>query len=323
MIVGRVKKDKKTKKLRGRLLPGDIAVLSHLDLDRTATQMLISRRIKAVLNDQDYISGRFPNQAPLSLIKSDIPLFIISKEIRNKIKENDIVEIKDNKILTNNQILGTVEYFSFEKALQKNKLAYKNYNIQLDKFIDNTIKYMTDEKTKILNSPYFEGVLDFENKYILVIVRGAEYKRDLHSLLTFIKKKEPVILAVDGAADGCLSLGILPDIIIGDMDSVSKQGLLCGAKLIVHAYPDGSSPGLKRLKKLGLSAQQFSFCGTSEDIALLLADQLAQEKIFMIGSHTGMIEFLEKGRPGMGSTLLTRIKVNQKLVDLKGINLIF
>jgi uncharacterized membrane-anchored protein len=36
-----------------------------------------------------------------------------------------------------------------------------------------------------------------------------------------------------------------------------------------------------------------------------------------------MVEFLDKGRPGMASTFLTRLKVGPKLVDAKGVNRLY
>ena len=61
----------------------------------------------------------------------------------------------------------------------------------------------------------------------------------------------PLIVAVDGGADGVLEAGLKPDMILGDMDSASDAALACGAELIVHAYPDGRAPGCERLIEAG------------------------------------------------------------------------
>jgi uncharacterized membrane-anchored protein len=60
--------------------------------------------------------------------------------------------------------------------------------------------------------------------------------------------------------------------------------------------------------------------GTSEDIALLLAYELGASLIVAVGTHSGMIDFLEKGRPGMASTFLVRLKIGQVLVDARGVS---
>lgn len=87
---------------------------------------------------------------------------------------------------------------------------------------------------------------------------------------------------------------------------------------MVHAYPNGKAPGLERIKKLGLEAQVFRSPGTSEDIAMLLSYEKGAELIVAVGSHSNMIDFLEKGREGMASTFLVRMKMGSILVDAKG-----
>ena len=43
----------------------------------------------------------------------------------------------------------------------------------------------------------------------------------------------------------------------------------------------------------------------------------------MVGSHTNLPDFLEKGRHGMASTFLTRLKVGDRLVDAKGVRMLY
>ena len=63
--------------------------------------------------------------------------------------------------------------------------------------------------------------------------------------------------------------------------------------------------------------------GTSEDIAMLLAYQKGCELIVAVGTHNSMVEFLDKGRAGMASTFLVRMKVGMMLVDAKGVSRLY
>ena len=93
---------------------------------------------------------------------------------------------------------------------------------------------------------------------------------------------------------------------------------------MVHAYPDGRGvPGRERLERLGLKYHLFSAPGTSEDIALLLAHDLGAALIVAVGAHFSVTEFLEKGRPGMASTFLVRLKVGDRLIDAKGVSRLY
>ena len=96
------------------------------------------------------------------------------------------------------------------------------------------------------------------------------------------------------------------------MDSVSDRALTCGAELVVHAYRDGRAPGLERLEELGVPSVVFPATGTSEDVAMLLADDKGAELIVAVGTHATLVEFLDKGRSGMASTFLTRLRVGRQ-----------
>jgi uncharacterized membrane-anchored protein len=117
--------------------------------------------------------------------------------------------------------------------------------------------------------------------------------------------------------------GLQPDLIVGDMDSVSDETLRCGAEVVVHAYRDGNAPGLARVQELGIEPVVFPAAGTSEDVALLLADDKGASLIVAVGTHATLIEFLDKGRAGMASTFLTRLRVGGKLVDAKGVSRLY
>ena len=53
----------------------------------------------------------------------------------------------------------------------------------------------------------------------------------------------------------------------------------------------------------------FPATGTSEDVAMLLADDKGATLIVAVGTHATLVEFLDKGRSGMASTFLTRLRV--------------
>jgi uncharacterized membrane-anchored protein len=160
---------------------------------------------------------------------------------------------------------------------------------------------------------------------VLIVVRGSDYKRDLDLLRrsAYLRENRPVLIAVDGGADALLEVGHTPDVIIGDMDSVSERALRCGAHLVVHAYRDGRAPGAVRLEQLGLDHHLFPASGTSEDIAMLMAYELGAELIVAVGTHSSMVDFLDKGRSGMASTMLVRMKVGPILVDAKGVSRLY
>jgi uncharacterized membrane-anchored protein len=103
------------------------------------------------------------------------------------------------------------------------------------------------------------------------------------------------------------------------MDAVSDAALATGAEVVVHAYPDGRAPGLARVQDLGIDAVTFPTSGTSEDAAMLLADDNGAELVVAVGSHATLTEFLDRGRSGMASSFLTRLRLGSKVMDASGV----
>ncbi len=322
MIRGRAKKDRRTKKLINRLTPHDIAVIHHKDLDEIAATQLIDKNVKAVINAAPSISGRYPNRGPELLCNAGIPIIDnVGDEIFEQIKENDIIEISDQNLLLNNEFLCKVHLLTADELQSKMEDATENLWEVLSEFIENTLTYAEKEKEYILNPIKLPHLLtDMEGKHVLIVTRGKNYKEDLKAIRPYIEEVNPVMIGVDGGGDALMDFGYRPDMIVGDMDSVSDKCLKSCKEIVVHAYPDGRCPGMKRIRELGLSAVTFPYAGTSEDVALIIAFEKKAELIVTVGSHNNMIDFLEKGRRGMASTLLLQMKIGHKVVDAKGVS---
>jgi uncharacterized membrane-anchored protein len=76
---------------------------------------------------------------------------------------------------------------------------------------------------------------------------------------------------------------------------------------------------MARVQDLGIETVAFPSSATNEDLALLLADDKGAELIVTVGTHATLTEFLDKGRAGMASTFLTRLRIGGKLVDSRGV----
>jgi len=322
---GTAKLDRRTKNLVKRLNPADIAFICHHDLDRVTAESLIEAKTEVVINAESFSTGRYPNIGPLILLSAGIHLVDkVGPEIFDTLNEGERITIRDGKIFKNGQFLAEGEVLSLPKAQNSFERAEKSLGKELEKFALNTLSYIQKEKNLLLDGVGLpETRVKFLDRQALVVARGYHYKEDIKILWPYIREVRPVLIGVDGGSDALISEGLKPDIIIGDMDSVSDRALLSGAELIVHAYPNGKAPGLKRLEKMGLKPLIFKTGGTSEDIALLLAYEKGADLIVAVGTHSNLIEFLDKGRGGMASTFLTRLRVGDRLVDAKGVNKLY
>ena len=323
-IRGTAKVDSRTKNLIERLSSADIAVIDHRDLDQVAAEGLARAKVKAVINASPSISGRYPNLGPRVLVEAGIVLLDnVGPEIM-RVKEGAILEIQGNEVFLKGALIARGIWLDKARVELLTAQARENLGEELDKFVQNTLNYALKEKSLILGDIIPRELnYEFAGRQVLVVVRGNHYREDLSALTSYIREVKPILIGVDGGADILLERGMRPDILIGDMDSVTDEALRCGAKVIVHAYPDGRAPGESRVKTLGVNYSLFPAAGTSEDIAMLLAYDCGADLIVAVGTHSNMIDFLEKGRQGMSSTFLVRLKVGSILVDARGVSSLY
>ncbi len=324
-VSGVARLDRRTKRLVGRLRPGDVAVIDHVDIDRVAADSLVAVGVAAVLNAKPSISGRYPNLGPEVLIQAGIVLIdAIGEEAFERIREGDVVSIDGDTVLVGGEPVATGIRQDAETVAAAMADAREGLSVQLEAFAANTMDYLKQERDLLLDGV---GVPDVQTRiagrHVLIVVRGYDYKADLDVLRPYIREFKPVLIGVDGGADALVENGYTPDMIIGDMDSVTDDVLRCGAEVVVHAYPDGRAPGLDRVRQLDVAALTFPAAATSEDLAMLLADEKGASLIVAVGTHANLVEFLDKGRGGMASTFLTRLKVGGKLVDAKGVSRLY
>lgn len=325
-VHGRIRSDKRTKNLAKRLQPGEIALVDHVDLDATSAEMLLERGVAAVVNAGSSLSGRYPNGGPRILLEAGVPILdSVGSDVFALVREGQDVEIEGSVLRCNGSILAKGEELTIEKVQRLLDAARENLGGELIRFVKNTLSYLEKEQSVLLDTFRFPDLRNqIVGRHALVVVRGPGFKEDLHTIRGYLKEVRPVLIGVDGGADALMEIGLRPDIIVGDMDSVSDEALRSGAELIVHTYADGrKSPGVERIRRLGLHAHEVALTGTSEDLALLLAYEKGAELIVAVGAHSSLEDFLDKGRGGMSSTFLARLKVGARLVDARGVSKLY
>jgi uncharacterized membrane-anchored protein len=324
VLTARARADRRTKDLVKRLESGEIAVINHSDVDLVAADALVETGVVAVVNAARSFTGRYPNLGPLAIVRAGVVLIDdVGVEVMEHVAEGGVVTLDGDRVIVDGEVVATGVRRTEDELVAAVAEARSKVGEQLELFAANTLEYLRRERHLATDNPDLPpSTVRFTGRQTLVVVRGIDFREDLAALHRsgYLREMRPVLIGVDGGADALLALGHTPDIIIGDMDSVSEQALRSGAELIVHAYSGGRAPGAERLRELGLQYLLFESAGTSEDIAMLLAYERGTELIVAVGTHNSMEDFLDKGRQGMASTFLVRLKVGRMLVDAKGVN---
>ena len=324
-FTGTAKLDRRTKDLVRRLDPRDIAIIDHRDLDRVSAEELIASGVRVVVNCSDSQTGRFPNPGPLLLVRGGVKLVDApGSDLFDQVSDGERLTIRGGSVFRNGTCLASGRVLDASE-LDRTLVAQKSRVTEaLEAFAENTMRYLREEGRLLSEGVDFPPLRTrFRDRHALVVARGPGMKRDLRMVRPYVRDFKPVLIAVDGGADALLEEGVKPDVIVGDMDSVSDRALKSGAEILVHAYRDGAAPGAARCERLGVPFQVVSMQGISEDIALLLAFEKGAELIVAVGTHFNLIEFLERDRLGMSSTFVTRLKVGEILVDAKGVSRLF
>jgi uncharacterized membrane-anchored protein len=329
-----VRLGRKTKVMVKHLAPGEIAVIDHLDIDRVSAEELIAAGAAAVLNCRASTSGSYPNLGPQLLVEAGVLLVDLPDDaIFRALSDGDPIAVLagaqgSGDVLHKGRVVARGEVLDVARVRAETEARRHEVGEALERFAHNTIEHMREERELLagkIEMPRF--ATDFRDRSALVVVRGVDHQRDLRALRPFIRDVRPVIVAVDGGAEAVLEAGLMPDMIVGDMDSASEAVLLAavegGAELVVHSYSDGRAPGRARLENLGLPFMLVPAPGTSQDVAMLIAAEKGARLIVSVGSQFNLVEFLDRNRRGMSSTFLTRLRIGEILVDAKGVSRLY
>jgi uncharacterized membrane-anchored protein len=324
-IEGTARLGRRTKHLVKRLAPGDIAVIDHLNIDRIAAEELIATGVRAVINASSSSDGRYPNAGPLLLAQAGVTLLDVEVgDPFDLLGDGERVTIRGGAVLHGGNEVAQGRVLGVDELERRRSEQLERVDEALADFAENTIAHVRGETDLLTGSVEFPPTgASFRDRHVLIVVRGDRHRRDLKALRAYVRDVRPLIVAVDGGADGVLEAGLRPDLILGDMDSAGDEALRCGAELIVHAYPDGRAPGRQRLLDMGLEHVLLPAAGTSEDVAMLMAHEKGAALIVSVGAHFNLIEFLDRKRGGMSSTFLTRLRIGEKLVDAKGVSRLY
>ncbi len=330
--VGTARLGRRTSSLLRRLRPGDVAVIDHLDLDRATAEALLEARVVAVVNAAPFISGRYPNLGPEVLARAGVVLVDdVGPEIFRTLHDGQSVRIHDGEVLVGEESVGTGKELDLGEVEGRMEDARAGLSTQLQSFTHNTTEFLRREQDLLLHGQGAPRTRTRVNgRPVVIVVRGYDYQQDLRRLRRFIREQRPVLVGVDAGADALVAAGHRADIVVvgeaglaqgpGDGDrgqAVSDRALRDARDVLLHTDRSGRAIGSDRLDRLGVRTQTVSAAGTSEDVALLLADLAGASVIVPVGSHATLDEFLDRQRSGLASTFLTRLRVGPKLVDAK------
>lgn len=313
-----------TKQLVQEVPPHSIIIIQHEDIDIVAAEDMVRRNIAVVLNTRTSITGKLPRTGVSHLYSHGIPVIDIQVPVAFTSATMDIkISIDTVYLWKNNNWESLGEIFPYTEKYIKEKTLEGQFQFDqlYTKFSLNSFQFASMELDSFLSAiNKLPRLTNLEGKCTVIVARGAGVEEDLKHVLHLIDDRCCTVMAVDGASALLYRYNLNPDYIIGDMDSIPKEVLPYSSQYIAHSYMNGTSPGQERLKENAIPCEAIPFPGLSEDLAIMLAYVSGSTQIITLGCRNSVVELVEKGRKGMGSTLLTRMYAGDKISDLKALS---
>jgi uncharacterized membrane-anchored protein len=338
-ITGTARVDRRTSAVVDRARPGDVAVIDHLDLDRSHAEALVDAGVVAVVNAASFISGRYPNLGPNLLASAGVVMVDnVGADVIKAVADGSPVRIHGGQVMQGDRVLAEGTLLTADDIAARMEEARGGLATQLQSFTHNTTEFLRREQDLLLHG---QGVPELRARIngrpVVIVVRGYDFREDLRQLRRYVREQRPVLIGVDAGADALLDAHLRPDVVVVGAQGLGSSGSNAGEQaqkisdkalreareVVVHADRSGRAVGADRLDRLGVRTQRIAASGTTEDVAMLLADASGASLIIAVGTHATLDEFLDRQRSGLASTFLTRLRVGPKLVDAKGVQQLY
>ena len=310
---------RRTASLLGRLHPGDVAVIDHLDMDRDTAQALIDAGVVAVVNAGPMVSGRFPNLGPERLVEAGVVVVDnAGTEIFDRLRDGAPVRIDAGVVHAGDTLVAPAREVTADIVRTEMGRARSGLTAQLESFTHHSTEFLRREQDLLLHG---QGVprtsTDMAGRPVVVVVRSHGWEEELRGIRPFVREQRPVLVGVDRGADALADAGHRPDVVVVTAgDELPSAAVLRKARDVVVLVERGAQrSATEQLERLGIRPLRFETTATTEDAALLLASAREASLIVGVGMHATLDEFLDRRSAGLASTFLTRLKLGPDLVD--------
>lgn len=303
-----------------RLVPGDVVVLDHVDMDRATARRLLDAGVVAVLNAGPMISGRFPNQGPQTLVEAGLTVVDqLGADVFARVPEGERVRVVDGSVHVGEHEVATGRDLDADLVAAQLAEARRGMASQMESLTHNTMEFLRREQDLLLHD---QGVPPLRTRWsdrpVVVVGAAHGWQGDLRRIRAFTREQRPTVLAVSAVADELAGLGARADVVVvpaGEADLPQARTLRRARDVVALTDHGASATVADHLERLGIRPLRFETDATAEDAALLLALAGGASAVVGVGLHASLEDFLDRGRSGLASTFVTRLKAGATLVD--------
>ena len=249
-FTGPARLDRRTKRLVHRLTEDDVAIVDHVDLDRVTAEELLETGVRVVVNVSESLSGRYPNPGPLLLVRGGVTLIDApGAELFDVVADGEPLTVRGASVFRNGTCLARGRARDEHELVRALAEQRGRVTDSLSEFAENTLQHLKARRVTARRGNRLPADEDAVPRPACARgrARAGLQGRPADRCGPTSATSSRCSIAVDGGADALLDAGYTPDVIVGDMDSVSDDALRSGAELLVHAYHgNGNAPGAAR-----------------------------------------------------------------------------
>jgi uncharacterized membrane-anchored protein len=322
-VHGPARVHRRTASVLGRLHPGDVAVLDHLDMDRATAQALVDAGVVAVVNASPMISGRYPNLGPDLLVGAGLAVVdSVGPEVFDRVRDGVAVRIDGGAVHLGDEQVAEGRELTADLVASEMDRARSGLSAQLESFTHNSTEFLRREQDLLLHGSGLPTLRTaMAARPVVVVSDPRELAARRKDLKAFLREQRPVLVGVDAGADALLAAGHQPHVVVvtASADPPSSKVVRAAQDVVLVAEPGGARSSVETLERLGARPHRLETTAAAQDAALLLADAAEARVIVVVGSRATLEEFLDRGRTGLASTYLTRLKVGTRIVDAEAV----
>ena len=337
-VTGTARLDRRTASLLRRLRPGDVAVVDHLDLDRASAEALLECGVSAVVNAAPFVSGRYPHPGPDVLAAAGVVLVDeIGDEVFSRLRDGETVRVHEGRVLRDEEVVASGRALDADAVAALMDEAGGGLTAQLQSFTHNSAEFLRLEQALLLHGEGLPALRTrLEGRPVVVVAPGRDHRQDLRRLRRYVRDQRPVLLGGDAGADALVTAGHRPDLVVvggrglsgtgaaGEpRHAVSDHALRAAREVVLHAVRSGHAAGSERLDRLGVRHVTAEASGSTEDVALLLADAHGAGLLVAVGAQVTLEDLLDRQRGGDAGAFLTRLRVGPALVDAHAVSQLY
>ncbi|MDN4476989.1 putative cytokinetic ring protein SteA [Demequina sp. SYSU T00192] len=312
-ISGPARVDSSPLVLARRLQPGDVAIVDALDLDKRAAAALAARRPAAVVNAQPCLSGRLPTTGALVLLEAGIPVVESAGAEVLAIRDGAAVTVEGARVAAGARVLEDGTRLSLEDVEHRIRVADEDLHVHVASFTATALDLLNRDADLLLDGIGLPELrLPVDGRPVVVVT--PRFTGGDEVLARFARERRPIVIGVGEGADAAKAAGLMPRIVVGDIDAVGEELLRRAAQVIVHD-PVGRDAGVARAHAIGLSHDACDARLASEDVALLAAHAAGASVIVVAGARDGLLDYVEDRSTAGAGALLSRLVASGRVVD--------